>query len=135
MGVAAILVMWPRPHEQTFVPPSHWGSMWNLALIGPAVLEKIFENSGRTDNGRTDDRPWLYYKLTNEHKGSGELKIFFSRTQRPMTLKLGTQHWVLEYYQDCSNDDPGLTLTYFRQCQIWLLYGKNVKQWIFQKLL
>ena len=22
------------------------------------------------------------------------------------------QHWVLEYYQVCSNDDPGLTLTY-----------------------
>ena len=31
----------------------------------------------------------------------------------PMTLKLGVQHWVLEYYQVCSNDDPELTLTYF----------------------
>ena len=31
MGVAAILVMWPRPREQTFVPPSHWGSKWNIA--------------------------------------------------------------------------------------------------------
>ena len=30
-----------------------------------------------------------------------------------MTLKLGMQHWVLDYYQVCSNDDPGLTLTYF----------------------
>ena len=30
-----------------------------------------------------------------------------------MTLKLGIRHWVLEYYQVCSNDDPGLTLTYF----------------------
>ena len=30
-----------------------------------------------------------------------------------MTLKLGMQHWVLEYYQVCSSDDPGLTLTYF----------------------
>ena len=30
-----------------------------------------------------------------------------------MTLKLGMRHWVLEYYQDCSNDDSGLTLTYF----------------------
>ena len=30
-----------------------------------------------------------------------------------MTLKLGMQHRVLEYYQICSNDDPGLTLTYF----------------------
>ena len=30
-----------------------------------------------------------------------------------MTLKLGMQHQVLEYYQVCSNDDRGLTLTYF----------------------
>ena len=41
------------------------------------------------------------------------LKIFFSGTKRPMTLKLGMQHWVLEYYHVCSNDDPVLTLTYF----------------------
>ena len=26
-----------------------------------------------------DDRPWLYYKLTNEPKGSGELKSMFDR--------------------------------------------------------
>ena len=56
MGVAAILVMWPRPREQTFFPPSHWGSIWNLALTGPAVLEKkIFENGGRRTDGRTTD--------------------------------------------------------------------------------
>ena len=30
-----------------------------------------------------------------------------------MTLKLGMQHRVLEYYQICSNDDSRLTLTYF----------------------
>ena len=30
-----------------------------------------------------------------------------------MSLKLGMQHPVLEYYQIYSNDDPGLTLTYF----------------------
>ena len=89
MGVAAILVMWPRPREQTFIPPSHWGAIWNLASIGPAVLEKkIFENGGRTDgrrtttdaNGRqrTDDGACLYYKLTTEPKGSGEVKTYVS---------------------------------------------------------
>ena len=30
-----------------------------------------------------------------------------------MTLKPSMQHRVLEYYQVCSNDDPGLILTYF----------------------
>ena len=63
MDVAAILVMWSRPREQTFVPLSHGGFIWNLALIDPVVLEKkIFENGGRTteygqrtDNGRTKD--------------------------------------------------------------------------------
>ena len=39
------------------------------------------------------------------------LKI--SGTKRLMTLKLNMQHRVLEYYQVCSHDDPGLTLTYF----------------------
>ena len=41
------------------------------------------------------------------------LKNLLLWNQRPMTLKLGMQHWVLEYYQVCSNDDPELTLTYF----------------------
>ena len=30
-----------------------------------------------------------------------------------MTWKLGMQHRVLEYYHVCSNDNLGLTLTYF----------------------
>ena len=30
-----------------------------------------------------------------------------------MTLKVCMQHWVLKCYQLCSNNDPGLTLTYY----------------------
>ena len=45
--------------------------------------------------------------------GKNLKKIFFSGTKRPMTLKLGMQHWVRKYYQLCSNNEPGLTLTYF----------------------
>ena len=54
MGMAAILVMWPGPFEQTFVPQSHGGSIWNLTLIGPAVSEEMFKC---VDDGRqtTDD--------------------------------------------------------------------------------
>ena len=47
-------------------------------------------------------------------------------------LKFCMQHRVLEYYQVCSNDDPGLTMTYFTArsnlVPYVLLYGKKVKQ-------
>ena len=57
-----------------------------------------------------------------------------------MTLKLDMQHWVLEYYQICSNDDPGLTLTYFtaydlklttddRSDKVFLLTSKLCPLW------
>ena len=41
------------------------------------------------------------------------LKKIFSGTKQPMTLKVGMRHRVFKYYQVCSNDDLGLTLTYF----------------------
>ena len=54
MGMAAILVMWPGPFEQTFVPPSKGVSIWNLSSIGPVISEeKMFKNvDGRMDDGR-----------------------------------------------------------------------------------
>ena len=52
----------------------------------------------------------------NLKKSSPELK-------RPMTLKLGMHHRVLEYYQVCSNDDPALTLTYFMARSNMVLYA------------
>ena len=54
-----------------------------------------------------------------------------------MTLKIGMQNLVLEYYQVCSNDDPGLTLTYFMARSNLVPYAfvwENGKKWIFQKL-
>ena len=44
--------------------------------------------------------------------GKNLLKIFFFRTRRPVTLRLGIWHWRCRAYQVCSNDDPRLTLTY-----------------------
>ena len=39
--------------------------------------------------------------------------IMFFGTRRLITLKVAMLHWVLGYYQVCSNDDTGKTLTYF----------------------
>ena len=44
--------------------------------------------------------------------GKNHLKIFFSRTRRPMTLGLGMLHLGCRAYQVCSNGEPKLTLTY-----------------------
>ena len=44
MGMAAIMVMLPRPFIQTYVHPSHGG--FSLIFTGQAVLES-FENGGR----------------------------------------------------------------------------------------
>ena len=44
--------------------------------------------------------------------GKNPLKIF-SRTKRPMTLGLGLWHLGLGPNKVCSNDDLGLTLTFF----------------------
>ena len=45
--------------------------------------------------------------------GKNLKKIFSSGTKRSMTLNFGMHHQVLKFYQVCSNDDPGLALTYF----------------------
>ena len=51
MGMVARLVTWHRPFEQTFIPLSHGGSIWNLASIGLEVSkEKKFENVNQSDH-------------------------------------------------------------------------------------
>ena len=41
MGMAAILVMWPRWFEQFFVPSTPGVYVWNLVTIGRVVSEEI----------------------------------------------------------------------------------------------
>ena len=75
MGVAVILVMWPRCNKQTFVSPAQGGALLNLALNGPVISEeKLFEECGRRTDGRRTTEPALYFKLINEPKGSNELQ-------------------------------------------------------------
>ena len=67
MGMAAILVMWHRPFEQTFVPLSRGGSTWNLASIGLEVSKKKkFENMNQSDLGWRSVKDldlWYSYKF------------------------------------------------------------------------
>ena len=51
-------------------------------------------------------------------------------------MKLGMQHRVLEYYQVYSNDDPGLTMTYFMaRSNLVLLYGEKGKTMNFSEII
>ena len=45
--------------------------------------------------------------------GKNPSKIFFSRTGGPIFTELGMWHRGLQPIIVCSNDDPGVTLTYF----------------------
>ena len=77
--MTAILVRWPGPFEQTFVPPSQGGTHEDLASIGPVVSEEMmFENAythTQTYIYIHTSEPYISYKLTTEPKGSGELII------------------------------------------------------------
>ena len=71
MGMAAILVMWPEPFEQVFVPPIPGGYIWNLVTIGPVVSE---EKSFEIVDGRRRTTEPAYTISSPGAFGSGELK-------------------------------------------------------------
>ena len=76
MGMAAMLVMWPRSFEQLFFPKGPGGCIWNLVAIRPVVSEKkSFEIvDGRTTiDGRRTTEP-AYTISSPGAFGSGELK-------------------------------------------------------------
>ena len=75
MGMAAMLVMWPRSFEQLFFPKGPGGCIWNLVAIGSVISEeKSFEIvDGRTTDGRRTTEP-AYTISSPGAFGSGELK-------------------------------------------------------------
>ena len=55
MGMAAMLVKWPKSFEHFFFPKGSEGCIWNLVAIGPVVSEeKLFEivDGLTTDDGQ-----------------------------------------------------------------------------------
>ena len=79
MGMAAMLVMWPRSFEHLFFPKGPGGCIWNLVAIGLVVSEeKSFEIvDGRRTDGRRTTEPAFTISSPGAF-GSGELKIKMS---------------------------------------------------------
>ena len=63
--------------------------------------------------------------------GKNPLKIFFSGTKGPMTLGLGMLHQGLGPNKVCSNDDLGLTLTFFTARSNLLCYAVYMGKYTF----
>ena len=106
ISMAAILVMWPGPFERTFFPhpvqaPYEiwlWLAKWFLSR---RYLKSV-DDGRRMDNGAC-----LYYKLTYDPKGSGELKkqVGFGTLDFP---KLGLA--LCWYYPSAVKDDSHVAL-------------------------
>ena len=91
MGMAAMLVMWPKPFEYLFFPKGPGDCIWNLVAIGPVVSEEeSFEIvDGRTTDGRRTTEP-AYTISSPGAFGSGELKRVWK--QKDLTV-CRYQHW------------------------------------------
>ena len=86
MGMASILVMWPEPFEQLFVPSIPGGYIWNLVTIGPVVLEeKSFEIVDGRRRTTMDDGACLYYKLPRS------LRLRWAKN--PLKLGMDSSKW------------------------------------------
>ena len=107
-----------KGHSLTFVrghSDSTFSSFFSSKNTGPneAIFHVELSRDGRmkvSTNGLCHMTKMAAMPMYAKKK---TFKIFFSGTERPMNLKLGMQHWVLEYYQVYSNDALGLTMTYF----------------------
>ena len=55
--------------------------------------------------------------------GKNPSKIFFSETNRQISMKLGVKHQLLKYYNDYINHDPVMTLTQFIARSTWVAHA------------
>ena len=100
MGMAASLVMWPGPFEQSFVPPSHRSSIWSLTLIGPVVSEeKMFKKCGRRRTTTYDGRLRPTYPISSplsRWAKNKPMKIVYNF----IVYNIKTMNWKSPQYED-----------------------------------
>ena len=82
----------------------------DLCLLVPFHMEHPWEGGKKVDINGQGHMIKMAAMVINRNK---TFKIFFSRTRRPMILKLGMKHQVMELYKVDINHDPGMTLTFF----------------------
>ena len=65
--------------------------------------------------------------------GKNPSNIFFSETNRLISMKLGVKHLWLKYYNVYINHDPVMTLTKFMARSTWVAHAFESSEW--EKLL
>ena len=100
-----------------FCPPHH-GNLKDFRSVLSEDMSKLRDSPSCTFiTSATCDCGTSTTFLLTSHDRMAAMPIYgnllLRPNKRPMTLKVGMQHRMLEYYQVCSNNDPGLTLTYF----------------------
>ena len=67
---------------------------------------KLYQNCSKNLIPHID----LVAMATKRKKKTKSLKIFFSETRRGRALIFGMQHLLVDLYQDCSYDAPGVEI-------------------------
>ena len=82
---------------------------------GPSTISKISSETARPIKAKLHvEHPWgrgtkVYINGPGDiNCKKKKLKIFFTRTRRPMILKLGMTHWGEELFKVYINCDPGM---------------------------
>ena len=109
-------------------PRSLWFNVLKLLFL-KTTLDRLKPNFTLSLHGILG---WIYVQMFWPRWLPGPytvktLNISFFGTKKPMTLKLGIQHWVLKYYPIYSNDDTGLTLPIF---MTWSNLFRNASAWV-----
>ena len=136
MGMAAMLVMWPRSFEQLFFPKGPGGCIWNLVAISPVVSEeKSFEivDGRRTDGRRTTDNgACLYYKLPRSLRLRWAKNVWWTKLARhqhswvvykKQQIIFKWQH-SLNLYKSGIDDDSG-TVSYWTDVSLPVIITWN----------
>ena len=107
----------PFPPQIYGMCPQHFQNIFSSETTGPIKVkfhmespwdgERKFVQLIQVTWPRWPPCPYMVKTLKNQ------LGTWYATGPMSFSLKLGMQHQVLEYYQVCSNDDPGFTLTYF----------------------
>ena len=131
MGMAASLVKLTGPFIQLFVPSSQWVSAWNLALIGQAVSEEMFEIVDEDHHDHDDGRRCIGILWASlwENRSSGlPTRSDTNRAAHVQKMVRSLKFWIQKVeglYYPCSENKGADQLRGHRAADLCLCFRIN----------